>query len=59
MILIGRNVSPFVRRVGVTLRLMDIPYEQRVWSTSANVDIESGRRGQGADALDALRAPMT
>ncbi|MBN9064111.1 MAG: glutathione S-transferase [Rhizobiales bacterium 65-9] len=33
MILIGQYDSPFVRRVGVALRLYDIPFEHRPWST--------------------------
>ena len=33
MILIGRNVSPFVRRVAISMRLLDIPFEQKAIST--------------------------
>ena len=33
MILIGQYDSPFVRRVGIALRLYGIPFEQRPWST--------------------------
>lgn len=29
MILIGQFDSPFVRRVGITLRLYDLPFEHR------------------------------
>src|SRR5579859_6720855 len=32
MILIGQFDSPFVRRVGVTLRLYELPFEHRPWS---------------------------
>jgi glutathione S-transferase len=33
MILIGQFDSPFVRRVGIALRLYDLPFEHRPWST--------------------------
>lgn len=33
MILIGRNLSPFVRRVGASLAVLGIPYEQRHYGT--------------------------
>jgi len=36
MILIGRNTSPFVRRVAASLRLLNLPYEQKELSTVAN-----------------------
>lgn len=32
MILVGRDFSPYVRRVAVTLHLLDLPYEQRALS---------------------------
>lgn len=32
MILIGQFDSPFVRRVGIALRLYDMPFEHRPWS---------------------------
>jgi glutathione S-transferase len=32
MILIGQYDSPFVRRVGIALRLLQIPFEHRPWS---------------------------
>jgi glutathione S-transferase len=32
MILIGQYDSPFVRRVGITLRLYGIAFEHRPWS---------------------------
>lgn len=32
MILIGQYDSPFVRRVGIALRLYDLPFEHRPWS---------------------------
>ena len=32
MILIGQYDSPFVRRVAITLRLYDLPYQHRPWS---------------------------
>ena len=34
MILIGRNVSPFVRRVAALMRLLDIDFEQRFLATA-------------------------
>jgi glutathione S-transferase len=33
MILIGRNLSPFVRRVGASLAVLGIPYDQRHYGT--------------------------
>jgi glutathione S-transferase len=36
MILIGRNLSPFVRRVAVTLKLLDLPFEQKPLSTATD-----------------------
>ena len=33
MILIGQYDSSFVRRVGIALRLYDLPFEHRPWST--------------------------
>jgi len=36
MILIGRNNSPFVRRVAASLKLLGIPFEQKELSTVAN-----------------------
>jgi len=38
MLLIGRNTSPFVRRVAVSLRLLDIPFEQNPLSTITDRD---------------------
>jgi glutathione S-transferase len=38
MILIGQYDSPFVRRVGVALRLYDMPFEHRPWSTFGDAD---------------------
>jgi len=38
MILIGQYDSPFVRRVAVTLRLYDLPYEHRPWSVWGDAD---------------------
>ncbi len=38
MILIGQYDSPFVRRVALALRLYDLPFEQRPWSTFGDAD---------------------
>lgn len=38
MILIGQYDSPFVRRVGIALRLYDIGFEHRPWSTFGDAD---------------------
>jgi glutathione S-transferase len=36
MILIGQYDSPFVRRVGIALRMRNIPFEHRPWSVFAD-----------------------
>lgn len=36
MILIGRDLSPFVRRVAVSLQVMNLPFERRELSTADN-----------------------
>jgi glutathione S-transferase len=38
MILIGQYDSPFVRRVAIALRLYELPFEHRPWSTFAEGD---------------------
>jgi glutathione S-transferase len=38
MILIGQYDSPFVRRVGIALKLYDMPFEHRPWSTFGDAD---------------------
>jgi glutathione S-transferase len=38
MILIGQYDSPFVRRVGIALKLYDLPFEHRPWSTFGDAD---------------------
>ena len=38
MILIGRNVSPFVRRVATLMRLLEIDFEQRFLATADSID---------------------
>ncbi len=38
MDLIGRNLSPFVRRTAVILKLLDLPYEQRGLSTADDTE---------------------
>lgn len=38
MILVGRYLSPFVRRVGVTLQWLQIPYEHRSLSAALDPD---------------------
>lgn len=38
MILIGQYDSPFVRRVGIALRLYDLPFEHRPWSVFSDAE---------------------
>jgi glutathione S-transferase len=38
MILIGQYDSPFVRRVGIAMRLYEMPFEHRPWSTFGDAD---------------------
>lgn len=38
MILIGQFDSPFVRRVGITMRLYDLPFTHKPWSTFGEAD---------------------
>lgn len=38
MILIGQYDSPFVRRVGIALRLYGLPFEHRTWSTFGDAE---------------------
>lgn len=38
MILIGQYDSPFVRRVAIAMRLYNLPFEHRPWSTFAEAD---------------------
>ncbi len=38
MILIGQYDSPFVRRVALALRLYDLPFEHRPWSTFGDAE---------------------
>lgn len=38
MMLIGQYDSPFVRRVAIALRLYDIPYEHKPWSTFGDAE---------------------
>jgi glutathione S-transferase len=38
MILVGRYASPFVRRVGVVLQTLGVPYEHKVLSTAKDVE---------------------
>lgn len=38
MFLIGQYDSPFVRRVGIALKLYGLPFEQKPWSTFGDAD---------------------
>jgi glutathione S-transferase len=38
MILIGQYDSPYVRRVGIALRLYGLPFEHRLWSVFGDAD---------------------
>ena len=38
MFLIGQYNSPFVRRIAIALRLYDLPFEHRPWSTFGDAD---------------------
>ena len=38
MILIGQYDSPFVRRVAIAMRLYELPFEHRPWSTFGDGD---------------------
>jgi glutathione S-transferase len=38
MLLIGMFVSPFVRRVAVTMKLLDVPFEHANWSVGKDFD---------------------
>ncbi|MBN9018033.1 MAG: glutathione S-transferase family protein [Rhizobiales bacterium] len=38
MFLIGQYDSPFVRRVGIALKLYGLPFEQKPWSTFADAE---------------------
>ena len=38
MILIGQYDSPFVRRVGIALKLYGLPFQHRPWSIFADAD---------------------
>lgn len=38
MILLGQYDSPFVRRVGITLRVYQLPFEHRPWSVWGDAD---------------------
>ena len=54
MILIGQYDSPFVRRVAIALRLYDLPFEHRPWSTFGDADkdraVQSAAAGADAGA---------
>jgi glutathione S-transferase len=39
MILIGMFDSPFVRRVAVTMKLLDVPFEHRNWSVGKDFEL--------------------
>jgi glutathione S-transferase len=38
ILLIGQFDSPFTRRIGIMMRLYEIPFEHRPWSTFANAE---------------------
>jgi len=39
MILVGRYMSPFVRRVGITLKTLGLPFEHRSLSTLQDAEV--------------------
>jgi glutathione S-transferase len=66
MILIGMFDSPFVRRVAVTLNLLEIPFEHRNWSVGKDFELIRRYNPLGrvptlvlddGDALPAFRSP--
>lgn len=38
MILVGRNLSPYTRRVAISLDLMEMPFERREYATATDVE---------------------
>ncbi|KAA5604687.1 glutathione S-transferase family protein [Roseospira marina] len=38
MILVGRNLSPFTRRVLISMRILDVPFERRELATATQVE---------------------
>lgn len=56
MILIGMFDSPYVRRVAVSMRLLDLPFEHRNWSVGR--DFDATRRYNPLLAFREIRLPF-
>ncbi|EKV31280.1 hypothetical protein C882_3653 [Caenispirillum salinarum AK4] len=55
MILVGRNLSPYTRRVAVSLDLMEMPFERRELATATDVEAIKGYNPLGR--VPALELP--
>lgn len=55
MILVGRNLSPFTRRVAISLDLMEMPFERQELATATDVEAIQGFNPLGR--VPALKLP--